>query len=436
MSDQVVSLENRSLQQSPADQGSYRRAGAVALLSFSALVCALAVIFLAATLSQGRLASVLVNGINVSIWRLDAVQAQWQSLQALEVERRDILRKAERLVAEAQYAQIKLAPELAAAKLRALSAARNLAQQASDVVPGLADDVGRLDDLSKIADRFTREQSKFADFKDSLSDFRSKYEAHEATLVEANRRDKDYDAASAEVKRLAEEIAATRSSIDGIISFGQPALDATTKGRIENALYELSPTTFFGEMFRKIVTLQPDILTLCLVVLMGVLGGSLQIASSFFSAEGRVSPGNYFLRLGFGAVTALAIFVLAKAGVVIVADPSKLGGESPINPYFVSFVAIVSGLMSERAVVAVQRQGEQFFANADVGTPRWARSDLHDMIEGDLTVDALARYLKTSDKTEVDAILAGQKPASAVDQQTIALYLRREIRDLFSDLPR
>jgi p-aminobenzoyl-glutamate transporter AbgT len=43
-----------------------------------------------------------------------------------------------------------------------------------------------------------------------------------------------------------------------------------------------------------------------------------------------------------------------KAGVPIVADASKLGGDTPINPYFVSFLAIISGLMSEKGIASLR----------------------------------------------------------------------------------
>src|SRR3954469_21931310 len=47
-------------------------------------------------------------------------------------------------------------------------------------------------------------------------------------------------------------------------------------------------------------------------------------------------------------------FIVVKAGVPIVADASKLGGDTPINPYFVSFLAIISGLMSEKGIASLR----------------------------------------------------------------------------------
>ena len=52
----------------------------------------------------------------------------------------------------------------------------------------------------------------------------------------------------------------------------------------KNALYELNPSSnAFGGLINKLVTLQPDVLALSLVLLMGILGSSLQILNSVFS---------------------------------------------------------------------------------------------------------------------------------------------------------
>src|SRR5205085_10393071 len=123
-------------------------------------------------------------------------------------------------------------------------------------------------------------------------------------------------------------------------------------------------------------------LTLLLVILMGVLGSTLQITHAYFMKNQVQTIGGYFQRITVGAMTALVIFIVAKAGVPIIADASRLGGDASINPYFVSFLAIVSGLMSDNAVRSVQNQGARFFgADAAAEPPRWARLDLREMFK-------------------------------------------------------
>ena len=63
------------------------------------------------------------------------------------------------------------------------------------------------------------------------------------------------------------------------------------------------------------------------------------------------------------------IFIVTKAGVPVIADASKLGGDAPINPYFVSFLAIISGLMSENAIAFIQAKGAKFFGTNASAAP-------------------------------------------------------------------
>jgi hypothetical protein len=100
-----------------------------------------------------------------------------------------------------------------------------------------------------------------------------------------------------------------------------------------------------------------------------------------------------------GAITALVIFIVAKAGVPVIADASRVGGDAPINPYFVSFLAIISGLMSENAILSVQTQGARFFAPDAVPEQlRWARFDLRDAFkEANRNPDNVRRLLNVEE---------------------------------------
>ena len=89
-----------------------------------------------------------------------------------------------------------------------------------------------------------------------------------------------------------------------------------------------------------LLVMPPDILTLVLVISMGILGSALQMTHALFRQNRIERPGAYFLRLGVGAITALVIFIVAKAGVPVIADASRLGGDAPINP--ISFPSLRS----------------------------------------------------------------------------------------------
>ncbi|MFH7813350.1 hypothetical protein ACH0C8_15675, partial [Acetobacter lovaniensis] len=90
---------------------------------------------------------------------------------------------------------------------------------------------------------------------------------------------------------------------------------------------------------------------------------------SYFMKNEKQDIGGYFQRVAVGAMTALVIFIVAKAGVPVIADTSRLGGDAPINPYLVSFLAIISGLLSENAIANIQAQGRRYLG-ADGGGPK------------------------------------------------------------------
>src|SRR5207248_7160873 len=89
-----------------------------------------------------------------------------------------------------------------------------------------------------------------------------------------------------------------------------------------------------------------------------------------------ITISGYLLRISLGAITALVMFIVAKAGVPVITDASRLGGDAPINPYFVAFLAIVSGLLSENALANVQAQGEKLLGQGPAAPHRWARRHL------------------------------------------------------------
>jgi hypothetical protein len=137
-----------------------------------------------------------------------------------------------------------------------------------------------------------------------------------------------------------------------------------------------------------------------------------------------------------GGITALVIFVVAKAGVPLVADASKLGGDAPINPYFISFLAIISGLLSERAIAAVQTQGGRFFGPETATEPsRWVKDDLTSQMQAqNLSPKDLAGYLSLEDKV-VESLVKGEHAADPEQQKIIAIYFRKTVRDIFTDIP-
>jgi lambda repressor-like predicted transcriptional regulator len=243
-------------------------------------------------------------------------------------------------------------------------------------------------------------------------------------------------AAEQAIKGLSDSIDSDNGSVNSLFDTIKKGLDPASREKIENALYELyfnrAPTTRLNIAF---ITMEPDNLTLLLVVMMGVLGSSLQMTHAYCVRNQAITLSAYLLRISLGAITALVMFIVAKAGVPVLTDASRLGGDAPINPYFVAFLAIVSGLLSESALANVQQQGERLLGASAAGPDRWARRDLTpELAAQGLSLAALASHLGVSERVAA-AMLAGEEKLDPEAQKLVAIYLRGDPRDLFTDIP-
>jgi hypothetical protein len=195
-------------------------------------------------------------------------------------------------------------------------------------------------------------------------------------------------------------------------------------------------TIYYGALWTS------DVLVLLLVISMGVLGSALNLLAVFVANQSAsdqrqsLSFGEYPLRLAFGAVTAIVVFIIAKAGIPILADTSKLGGASPINPYFISFLAIVSGLMSDRALETIRNIASNLLRSGSAAlTARYARVNIDEALKSaGRTVEGLARVLGRSTE-ETKKLFSGKDLVQPDEQKLIGAYLDLSSRDLFSDEP-
>ncbi|OJY44271.1 MAG: hypothetical protein BGP08_08720 [Rhizobiales bacterium 64-17] len=410
------------------------------MIVLTVLVGTVCIFALASTLTQSRILSLSFDGVPASIWKLDSVRQDWSALRKQIADQTEALKAANSANLMLEDRGTKAAQGLNWAKEQLKDTLYEVSASLSGIDNDLSDFLsGSADYGAKVA-RLKASNARLRNGQASLAGVLDQFDKISGAYAIAKTEYDEYDAESKglnqKITSLASGIKSIQDSIDVVFSKITKNVDAPTRARIENALYELNPTsTWFSKAISWFVILQPDVLSLILVVLMGVLGSSMQILHSLFRGDGIQSFGDYVLRLSVGAITALVIFIVAKAGVPIIADASRLNGDAPINPYFVSFVAIISGLMSEQAIVTVQNQGQRFFANGTSEPDRWARQDLNpDLAAQNLDVPTLARYLTISNEA-AEAILKGSQRATSEQQKIVAIYLRKSVRDLFSDLP-
>lgn len=180
--------------------------------------------------------------------------------------------------------------------------------------------------------------------------------------------------------------------------------------------------------------LPSDFLIIILVVTMGVLGSTMQLTYDYYRTERLTSPSLFVLRPMLGAITALVVFILLRAGVLVVTDTTTPGETAPLNPFFIAFVGIVSGLLSENALEMVRRVGSSWFASSGVDKEaRWAAG-----VAGNLSATKTSATLAARtglDEAEIEAWIEQAKPTPPDMQKMFAAWLDKDVQTLFTDMP-
>jgi len=133
--------------------------------------------------------------------------------------------------------------------------------------------------------------------------------------------------------------------------------------RIRNEARSLQSLSVFGAT-TYLAQGHPALLSTVLVLLMGALGSLLYLFPAYLNRATPVTMGEVFARLIFGMCAALAVYVLANAlsAFSVSASPQQLTTTSAtINPFMVSLVGIMAGVMSEEIARWIQARGRGVF---------------------------------------------------------------------------
>jgi len=108
-------------------------------------------------------------------------------------------------------------------------------------------------------------------------------------------------------------------------------------------------------------TLPENILIVFLIFSMGALGSLIFLKMEFLKQGDNVVEkfSNYFFRPLLGMVMALAVFVMFRSGQYSMGIES----EEHLSPFFISFMSIISGMMSEKVYGSLKLQGEKILPN-------------------------------------------------------------------------
>jgi hypothetical protein len=310
------------------------------LILFTVSLGLLCVLVLSCTLTQTRMSNISIDGVNISIWKLDDIRKHWSDIREQIRAQSDELTTAqkersqeEKAISETDknYSPMRTQVDalLGTFRFRIEKIDEDLAKAMTDENFG---PVERLDRIDGTKDRLLTEHPELKPLIDKISELGEKFILLDAARIAASRtlkatKDRVQELQDS-LKSLQDSLGvliATQSGKQSIDQSGKPIIDEPTRERVENALFELfTSATFAGRFINSLIVTPPDILTLTLVISMGLLGSALQMTHALFMHHRIDATGVYFLRLSVGAITALVIFIVTKAGVPVVTDSSRL----------------------------------------------------------------------------------------------------------------
>ena len=183
----------------------------------------------------------------------------------------------------------------------------------------------------------------------------------------------------------------------------------------------------FGDM----LTMPEQVLTLLLVIAMGVLGSTITMTWTFLNESTSLPLRWYLLRPFVGALSALVVFIFAKAGQMsLITDAAS----ASLSPFMLSLLGIAAGLLSDRAYSQMASVSGRFLGNMGAEPERWSSHLEEELKKQNMTPETLAAALNL-DKHRTEEIINGARKASLLEQQRISDRLGVAPRLLFTDIP-
>ena len=184
------------------------------------------------------------------------------------------------------------------------------------------------------------------------------------------------------------------------------------------------------------VTLPSEVLVMLVVIAMGTMGSMISITQVFFAGEDRPIT-FYMFRPLLGGVVAIGVYVLTKAGVIVASNlPQQASGTAELNAFFVSFVSLVAGLMSDSAINMMKSAGASFMRGDPVTEKARYASRVKELMAKDDNKTAERLYAFFGEPKEaVDDWLEQKEPVPGDAQRVIAAWLDQPVREVFSDIP-
>ncbi len=171
-----------------------------------------------------------------------------------------------------------------------------------------------------------------------------------------------------------------------------------------------------------------ELLLIFIVLTAGMLGRCIELVRK------DEQTFRYFDPL-LGAVVGLVLYVVVKAGVIVLVDTRSGNGMSTdLNPFLVAFMGLVAGLRTDQAIIRVYSVADNWLASPTAGKARYGIGLAKLMNDTGRTRD---QWLKQypADEAEFNMWIEGRKPMPEERQAAMALWLGKSTSEIFSDLP-
>lgn len=269
-------------------------------------------------------------------------RAKEYSNNDIEITVTQLIQQAES-IADLQIRKAVLESEIASLEVQ--FAAENQVSRYWDILDPIVESVGidtqEIEDplhYRAIAAQVIATLSEFGAPDTKINEFKVALEAFEAWQIELNTSEQGN-----KLKTLENSYNAQNRALDAVKRQLSAFVEKEPQLAIAREIRSLRP------WFHILATQPESVLVFVLVIAMGALGSTIHITQYFLSGELGRPLTWYFIRPLLGTVTAVAIYILAKAGQLVL-DPSK--ASATMSPWFISFMAIISGLLSGAALRA------------------------------------------------------------------------------------
>jgi hypothetical protein len=173
------------------------------------------------------------------------------------------------------------------------------------------------------------------------------------------------EAAAASAREKAEQAKAITAQMRSSIQTRRDDLLKRSKvyGTVAGQVQSMSDAHLgFGLWLAKV---PPVFLTTTLVLAMGALGAVLYLLPMYIHENGRVTFALIIFRMLFGMTTALAFYIIANTSIAAFgASGGTVDSMASLNPFTVSALGIIAGVMSEEIAKWITQRGGYLLSGA------------------------------------------------------------------------